>query len=344
MVGEEPPFGYPVFVLTGNAPRPPIPMRGGTTFHFRNAAIEEVLAEAKEAAGGLDVRIGGGVSTARAFLCAGLVDDLHVMIFPILLDQGSRLWDDLRRTRGHPPRQVRGRRERHDSRHLHPQGRLMKIERRLAGSGFTLTRDYPVPIERAWAAFAEEDRRLDWFGLRRGLRVRRVAVRLPRRRSRRRRGDISRRAGLAVRGDVHRHRRSTFASSRRTTCGSTGSTCRRRWRPSSSSRSTAAPGSLTPNTASSLTGSTPTALAARKGAEACWRRWRLISHEPTSPRQRVRVVTRPCRLPWLRALKVQSECPPVPGSQRRASGERPWGARLDAADGGHQTWPLSRRS
>jgi dihydrofolate reductase len=94
--GEEPPFGYPVFVLTSNGPRPPIPMRGGTTFHFRNAAIGDVLTEAREAAGGLDVRIGGGVSTARAFLCAGLVDDLHVMIAPILLGRGSRLWDDLR--------------------------------------------------------------------------------------------------------------------------------------------------------------------------------------------------------------------------------------------------------
>lgn len=94
--GPEPPFGYPVFVLTGSAPRPPIPMQGGTTFHFRNAAIEEVLAEAREVAGGLDVRVGGGVSTARAFLSAGLVDDLHVMIAPILLDRGSRLWDNLR--------------------------------------------------------------------------------------------------------------------------------------------------------------------------------------------------------------------------------------------------------
>jgi dihydrofolate reductase len=94
--GDEPPFGYPVFVLTHTAPREPVPMAGGTTFHFRNAPIENVLAEAVEAAGGLDVRIGGGVGVARDFLRAGLVDELHVMVAPILLGRGARLWDDLR--------------------------------------------------------------------------------------------------------------------------------------------------------------------------------------------------------------------------------------------------------
>jgi dihydrofolate reductase len=71
-------------------------MQGGTTFHFRSAAIEDVLAEATEAARGLDVRVGGGVSTARAFLRAGLVDHLRVAIAPILLGRGNRVWDDLR--------------------------------------------------------------------------------------------------------------------------------------------------------------------------------------------------------------------------------------------------------
>jgi dihydrofolate reductase len=94
--GDQPPFGTPVYVLTHTAPRPPIPMPGGTTFHFRSGAVEDVLAEATEAAAGQDVRVGGGVSTARAFLRAGLVDDLHVMIAPILLGRGARLWDDLR--------------------------------------------------------------------------------------------------------------------------------------------------------------------------------------------------------------------------------------------------------
>ena len=94
--GDTPPFGASVYVLTHTAPRPAIPMQGGTTFHFRNTAIKDVLAEATEAAGGLDVRVGGGIGTAREFLLAGLVDDLHVAIAPILLGRGRRLWDDLR--------------------------------------------------------------------------------------------------------------------------------------------------------------------------------------------------------------------------------------------------------
>lgn len=93
---DEPPFGTPVYVLTSTAPRPSIPMQGGTTFHFRNDRIEDVLAEAIEAAGGSDVRIGGGYRTARDFLHAGLVDDLHLMVAPLFLGQGNRLWDDLR--------------------------------------------------------------------------------------------------------------------------------------------------------------------------------------------------------------------------------------------------------
>jgi dihydrofolate reductase len=98
--GDTPPFGSPVYVLTHTAPRPSIPMQGGTTFHFRDAALEDVLAEATEAAAGEDVRVGGGISTARAFLRAGLVDDLHVMVAPILLDRGHRVWEDLRGLEG----------------------------------------------------------------------------------------------------------------------------------------------------------------------------------------------------------------------------------------------------
>ena len=94
--GEKPPFGTPVYVLTSTAPRPSISMQGGTTFHFRNDDIRNVLAEATEAAGGSDVRVGGGYSTARDFLRAGLVDDLHLMVAPIFLGRGHRLWDDLR--------------------------------------------------------------------------------------------------------------------------------------------------------------------------------------------------------------------------------------------------------
>ncbi|RKS80159.1 RibD domain-containing protein [Motilibacter peucedani] len=93
--GDEPPFGTPVYVLTHTAPRPSIEMKGGTTFHFRDAPVEEVLAEATAAAGGLDVRVGGGSRTARAFLRAGLVDDLHLLVAPVFLGRGDRLWDHL---------------------------------------------------------------------------------------------------------------------------------------------------------------------------------------------------------------------------------------------------------
>lgn len=94
--GDSPPFGTAVYVLTHTAPRPSLPMKGGTTFHFRNTAIEDVLTEATEAAGDLDVRVGGGYRTARDFLRAGLVDDLHLLVAPIFLGRGHRLWDDLR--------------------------------------------------------------------------------------------------------------------------------------------------------------------------------------------------------------------------------------------------------
>ncbi|MEO6827038.1 MAG: dihydrofolate reductase family protein [Microbacteriaceae bacterium] len=93
--GDQPPFGTPVYVLTHTAARPSIPMQGGTTFHFRNGTIEDVLAEATAAAGGLDVRVGGGIGTVRDFLRAGLVDDVHLMVAPILLDRGTRLWEGL---------------------------------------------------------------------------------------------------------------------------------------------------------------------------------------------------------------------------------------------------------
>ncbi|MCC3274549.1 dihydrofolate reductase family protein [Arthrobacter sp. zg-Y20] len=93
--GEDPPFHVPVFVLTHTA-RPPLDMAGGTSFHFLSASPQEALDTAIEAAGGGDVRIGGGAETVREFLRAGLVDDLHVGIAPIILGRGTRLWDDLR--------------------------------------------------------------------------------------------------------------------------------------------------------------------------------------------------------------------------------------------------------
>ena len=93
--GEEPPFACPVFVLT-HSPRPSIAFDNGTVFHFVDAAPEEALRQAKEAAGDADVRIGGGVDVVRQFLVAGLVDRLHVAVVPIVLGQGTRLWDGLR--------------------------------------------------------------------------------------------------------------------------------------------------------------------------------------------------------------------------------------------------------
>ncbi|GLX00430.1 dihydrofolate reductase family protein [Microtetraspora sp. NBRC 16547] len=92
--GPNPPFHTPVFVLTHH-PRPSVEMEGGTTFHFIDATPEEALRQAREAAGGLDVRIGGGPSTVRDFLAADLVDHLHVAVVPIVLGRGERLWDGL---------------------------------------------------------------------------------------------------------------------------------------------------------------------------------------------------------------------------------------------------------
>jgi len=93
--GDEPPFHVPVFVLTHRT-LDSIDMSDGTTFHFVAATPHEVLAQATAAAGGKDVRVGGGVSTVREFLKAGLVDQLHVAIAPILLGRGINLWSDLR--------------------------------------------------------------------------------------------------------------------------------------------------------------------------------------------------------------------------------------------------------
>jgi dihydrofolate reductase len=90
--GPEPPYHHPVFVLTSH-PRPPLEMAGGTTFTFVTDGIEAALEQAAAAAGGLDVRIGGGAATIRQYLRAGLVDELHVAVVPLLLGAGERLLD-----------------------------------------------------------------------------------------------------------------------------------------------------------------------------------------------------------------------------------------------------------
>jgi dihydrofolate reductase len=92
--GPNPPFHTPVFVLTHHR-RPSIEMEGGTTFHFIEASPAKALEAARKAAAGQDVRIGGGVTVLRDFLASGLVDHLHVVVVPILLGRGVRLWDGL---------------------------------------------------------------------------------------------------------------------------------------------------------------------------------------------------------------------------------------------------------
>src|SRR3712207_4315727 len=92
--GPNHPFHTPVVVLT-NPPRPPLEMEGGTLFHFVDASPQEALDLARQAAGDLDVRIGGGPTTVRDFLAADLIDTLHVVQVPILLGRGVRLWDGL---------------------------------------------------------------------------------------------------------------------------------------------------------------------------------------------------------------------------------------------------------
>jgi dihydrofolate reductase len=92
--GPNPPFHTPTFVLT-HQPRPPIEMEGGTTFHFIDGSPAEALEMAREAADGQDVRLGGGPTMIREFLAAGLVDHMHVVVVPILLGRGVRLWDGL---------------------------------------------------------------------------------------------------------------------------------------------------------------------------------------------------------------------------------------------------------
>jgi dihydrofolate reductase len=92
--GDNPPYHAPTFVLT-HYEREPLVMEGGTTFYFVTDGIEQALALARKAAGDKDVKIGGGVSTVRQYLKAGLVDSLHLVSSPVLLGQGEPLFDGL---------------------------------------------------------------------------------------------------------------------------------------------------------------------------------------------------------------------------------------------------------
>lgn len=95
--GNNPPYHVPVFIMTHHA-RPPIEMEGGTTFHFVTGSIHDALERAREAAGAMDVRIGGGPKTIQQYLRESLIDELHIAIAPVLLGGGERLFEgvDLR--------------------------------------------------------------------------------------------------------------------------------------------------------------------------------------------------------------------------------------------------------
>ncbi len=92
--GEEPPYHTPVFVLT-HYPRAPLEMKGGTEFRFVTDGIRAALEQAKAAAGGRDVRLGGGVATIRQYLQARLIDELHLAIRPVLMGSGEPLWQGI---------------------------------------------------------------------------------------------------------------------------------------------------------------------------------------------------------------------------------------------------------
>jgi dihydrofolate reductase len=92
--GDDPPYHAPTFVLTHHE-REPLVMEGGTTFYFVTGGIDEALTRAKKAAGSKDIKIGGGVSTIRQYLKAGLIDSLHLASAPVLLGQGEQLFNGL---------------------------------------------------------------------------------------------------------------------------------------------------------------------------------------------------------------------------------------------------------
>lgn len=92
--GEEPPYHTPVFVLTHHARRP-LTMKGGTVFHFVTDGIHSALEQARAAAGGRDIRLGGGVSTIREYLRARLIDELHLAVRPVLMGSGEHLFNGI---------------------------------------------------------------------------------------------------------------------------------------------------------------------------------------------------------------------------------------------------------
>jgi dihydrofolate reductase len=92
--GDDPPYHTPVFVLTHH-PRPPLAMKGGTTFYFVSDGLQSALEKAREAAKGKDVRIGGGLSLIRQYLIAGQIDEMHLAVSPVLLGEGEHLFSGI---------------------------------------------------------------------------------------------------------------------------------------------------------------------------------------------------------------------------------------------------------
>jgi dihydrofolate reductase len=104
--GDTPPYHAPVFVLTHH-PRPSLAMNGGTTFHFVTDGLDSALAKAKEAAKEMDVRIGGGVSVIRQYLAAGEIDEMHLVLSPVLLGEGENLFSGINLAQiGYLPAQI----------------------------------------------------------------------------------------------------------------------------------------------------------------------------------------------------------------------------------------------
>jgi dihydrofolate reductase len=92
--GDNPPYHHPVFILTHHA-REPVEMKGGTTFNFVTDGIESALEQAREAAAGKDVSLGGGATTVQQYLAAGLLDEMTITLVPVFLGDGTRLFDNL---------------------------------------------------------------------------------------------------------------------------------------------------------------------------------------------------------------------------------------------------------
>ena len=92
--GDDPPYHVPVFVLTHHA-RDPLPMQGGTTFHFVTAGITSALEQARAAAGGRDIMIAGGAHTIQQFIAAGMLDELYLHLVPVVLGAGERLLENV---------------------------------------------------------------------------------------------------------------------------------------------------------------------------------------------------------------------------------------------------------